>query len=162
MTIERLRPGGEPGPGAKAAGERRQPGPIDFSKMEDFLDDNRVEQVAVSLLRRFPVLDGSSFVTFIQPETTAPIQSPGGITVDVPVERMAVFAVISPDPRPWKTDQDGIMSAATMTERNWRALEAEKAHYVSGKEDLAYQPFLAATIEQVHKLVSASEQINNN
>ncbi len=78
----------------------------------------------------------------------------------MPVEPMAVFAVLMPDPRKWKNPSDGILSASTLTLTNWRSLEAEKAHFVSGRDDLAYTPFYAATLDVLDKVQSASEQIN--
>lgn len=131
--------------------------------MEDLLSDERVERIADSLRLRFPNrLDESSFVSFIQPVTTVPVQTPAGIHIDMPVPAQCVFAIISPDPRPWKSAAEGILTAATVTLADWLDTERIKSHYVTGNDDPAYKPFLMATLEQLHKLQSASEQINNS
>lgn len=134
---------------------------VDFARFEVLLDDYRVQRIAEDLRRAYPgKLDEVAFLSFIQPPGYVPAQTPAGLTVRQKVAAKAVFAVLAPDPRPWRSKGDGLMTASHMPLADWRTLERERAHFVSGEKDLAYIPFLRATLDVMNKVQSASEQIN--
>lgn len=113
---------------------------MDFSKFEVLLPDWRVGRIRerIAQMAGRDRLEGVELVTFIQPRKTVDRETDAGIVVPVSLEPMAVFAAISPNPRPYARQYGAsVLTSATASLRDWSDRERESRHFVDVREDPA-------------------------
>lgn len=133
----------------------------DLSKYEPLLPDDRLEKLEHKLRSQFghDRLDGATFVTFIQPakQTTATVS---GIKVPTWITEMAVFAVLSDNPREHAKKRGmRILSSGTVSLKDWRDADAEFDHYV-GRPDPAHQIYRAVVADHLRKMDDLRSLLN--
>lgn len=107
-----------------------------YASYETLISDRRVTAIAdlvIDEFREHGLGDNAEFVTFIQPPQI--VQRTG---VDVPIPEVAVFAVISDNPR---APGHQVMTQASVWLTDWRATDAARLHFVSGPQDPAFPIF---------------------
>jgi hypothetical protein len=137
-----------------------KPGLIEAS--EPLITDERLDQVVSKLKAEFgrEKLEQTEFVTFIQPEKRTNRTTESGITVPTIVPDMAVFAVLSPNPRPGaKAVGAKVMTHGTAALVDWRESESERSHYVAGRRDPAHEIFRGVVREHLRVMTNLKEMI---
>lgn len=133
---------------------------FDLASMEPLLDDARVEKIAQKIRSEFAGLADSDFVTFIVPERTVERKLKAGIAFPHKIEPMAVFAIISDNPRPYaKATGQRLLTSATASLKDWREAEAERGHYVGGP-DLAHDFFRRVAPQHVELIQNLKDLTN--
>jgi len=122
--------------------------PTGFEDYEPVVPDARLNRVLGLLLEEWPDLGGAELVTFIQPRKEVKDPNTG---LYVMIEPMAVFAVVSDNPRypGFKTMHTGTASLA-----DWREADTEYSHYAHLVDPLLtiYRKVLPRHIETIKNL----------
>lgn len=123
----------------------------DLSKYEPLLTDERLERTTDKLRSQFghKPLEDAEFVTFIQPARHA-MADVNGVSVPTWISEMAVFAVLSPNPRPYAKGQR-VMSHGTVSLQDFRETDSEFDHFV-GRPDPAHQIYRAVVADHLRKM----------
>lgn len=133
---------------------------LDLASMEPLLDDSRVEKIAQKIRSEFAGLADSDFVTFIVPERTAERKLKSGISFPYKIPPMAVFAIISDNPRPYaKAMGQRLLTSATASLNDWREAEAERGHF-AGTPDLAHDFFRRVAPQHVELIQNLKDLTN--
>jgi hypothetical protein len=129
----------------------------DLAKYDQVIDDQRLNRLMPRLERAFgsEALNGLEFATFVQPRRRVSREE-GGIEVPVWVDEMAVFAVISSNPR---RPTSKLMSHGTVSLSNFRAADGEFNHYVD-RPDPAFQILAAVVKDHLRKLDDLRSLLN--
>lgn len=129
---------------------------------EPLLDDERLWPIVDRLKAEYgrSKLEDSEFVTFIQPAKQTTVTTEVGIQVPTWVPAMAVFAVLTPNPRPLaKAAGAKVMTHGTAALEDWRASETERGHYVDGRRDPAHEIFRGVVREHLRILENLRSMI---
>lgn len=131
----------------------------DLAKYEVLLTDERIERIAHKIGSEFGFgrLKDTQYVSFIQPARIVSHEV-DGITRQIPVAEMAVFAVLTPNPRPYaqKTGQK-LMTHATAALADFLEAEAELSHFAHAGKDPArdiYKAVVKTHLKQLDDLRS--------
>jgi hypothetical protein len=138
-------------PWQKPEREEIKPGYADY---ETLLTDPRVERIASRVFDEFRAQglpDDTDFVTFVQPPQ---VIDRGGVAVPIP--EVAVFAVISDNPR---HKGHRVMTQGSVWLRDWMARERELRHYASDQPDPALSIFRLLVRDHLPKLQNLREMI---
>ena len=125
-----------------------------YADYEPLISDMRMRAIAGPLIEKFRehgLPDDTDFVTFIQPPTT--IEREG---VAIPIPEVAVFAVISNNPR---SPKHRVMTQSSVWLADWRATSAAKLHFVSGSADPAY-PIFRETVKTHLRVLRNLKEMN--
>lgn len=124
-----------------------------YANYETVLDDARVwriqERVMDDAKGRLP--DDTDFVTFIQPATIVDREG-----IAVPIPDVAVFAIVSPNP---KDPSRKVMTQGAMRLDQWRRDDFYRTHYVGAGVDPAMPVFRRIAREHVNTLRNLAELI---
>ena len=97
---------------------------------EPLLDDRRLERLSDRIKAEDMRLHGATFVTFVSEPRTVMVQD-GGMTLPRHIERMATFAIIEPNPRPYaKAKGLQLMTHGTVAYADWEDDERKARHFV--------------------------------
>lgn len=130
---------------------------LDLSRFEPLLPDSRVEQLAHKIRSQFghARFIEAQFITFVQPAKDV-VRS--GVRTWIP--EMAVFAIISPNPRPAaRILGQSVMTHGTVALEDWRASEKDASHFVSAGTDSAHEIFRGVAREHLRVLTNLREMI---
>lgn len=125
-----------------------------YADFETLLSDRRVQELGGKVVEEYRpkgLTDDVDFVTFIQPPQ---IVDRNGIKV--PISEVAVFAVITDNPR---HPGHRLMTTASVWLQDWRATDTARLHFVSGSQDPALPIFRRIAREHVEKIQSLKEMI---
>jgi hypothetical protein len=123
-----------------------------YTDFEPLISDRRMQEIGHKIVDEFRpkgLSDDVDFVTFIQPATT--IERNG---IQVPIPEVAVFAVITDNP---KSAGRRVMTQAAAWLADWLARDAARLHFVSGGQDPAFPVFRRIVREHVEKIQSLRE-----
>lgn len=100
----------------------------DIDEWEPAVDDLRLAKVNEAVLMRYPALSGATFVTFVQPAKLLTEYEPPR-----ELREMAVFAILSPNPR---AKGQNVMTHGTAALEDFESADREARHFVGVPDPL--------------------------
>lgn len=129
---------------------------------EPVIPDDRLWPIVDRLKAEFgrTKLEETEFLTFVQPAKKTTARTESGLEVPTWIPEMAVFAVISPNPRPYaRTLGAKVMTHGTAALEDWRESERERGHYVDGRRDPAHEILRGVVREHLRVMTNLREMI---
>lgn len=129
---------------------------------EPVISDERLWPIIDRLKAEFgrSKLEDTEFLTFVQPAKQTVARTESGIEVPTWVPEMAVFCVISPNPRPLARKAGAkVMTHGTAAMADWRESEQERGHYVDGRRDPAHEILRGVVREHLRVMTNLKEMI---
>ena len=121
----------------------------EWSDFEPVVNDVRMANLEGYIRSQYDVPDDTDFVSFVQPPKMAPRED----GLEVPVPAMAIFAVISDNP---KHPSFRVMTNGTTRLADWESAREEFQHY-AGRPDPLIQIFRGLTVEHLRTIQNLRE-----